>query len=83
VVWLLLPSTGPALRLFGFPRRTVPALRLDGRRVQGSRQISAALEQLSAEPPLFPRDPARRREVEEAERWGDELLQPAARRIEV
>jgi glutathione S-transferase len=83
VVWLLLPFTGPALRLFGFPRRTVPAMRLDGRRIQGSRQISAALEELRPEPPLFPRDPAGRREVEEAERWGDEVLQPAARRIEV
>jgi glutathione S-transferase len=83
VVWLLLPFTGPALRVFGFRRRTVPALRLDGARVQGSRQISAALEQARPEPPLFPREPERRREVQEAERWGDELLQPAARRIEV
>jgi glutathione S-transferase len=61
----------------------VPAVRLDGRRIQGSRQISAALEELRPEPPLFPGDPASRREVEEAERWGDEVLQPAARRIEV
>lgn len=83
VVWLLLPFTGPILRLVGFPRRTVPALRLGGRRIQGSRQISTALEEARPEPPLFPRDPARRREVEEAERWGDEALQPAARRIEV
>ena len=83
VVWLLLPFTGPVLRLLGFPRRTVPALRLDGRRVQGSREISAALEEARAEAALFPRDPVRRREVEDAERWGDEVLQPAARRIEV
>jgi glutathione S-transferase len=83
VVWLLLPFTGPVLRLLGFPRPTVPALRLDGRKVQGSREISAALEELRAEPPLFPSEPARRREVEDAERWGDEVLQPAARRIVV
>jgi glutathione S-transferase len=83
VAWLLLPFTGPALRLLGFPRRTVPALHLDGRRIQGSREISAALEEARRDPPLFPRDPARRREVEEAERWGNEVLQPAARRIEV
>jgi glutathione S-transferase len=81
--WLLLPFTGPILRFRGFPRRTVPALRLDGRRIQGSRAISAALEELRPEPPLFPTEPAQRREVEEAERWGDEVLQPAARRIEV
>jgi glutathione S-transferase len=83
VVWLLLPFTGPTLRFLGFPRRTVPALRIEGRKVQGSREISAALEELKPEPPLFPADPAQRREVEEAERWGDEVLQPAARRIEV
>jgi glutathione S-transferase len=83
LVWLLLPFTGPILRLLGFPRRTVPALRLAGRRIQGSREISAALEELVPEPRLFPTDPGRRREVEEAERWGDEVLQPAARRIEV
>jgi glutathione S-transferase len=83
VRWLLLPFSGPALRVLGFPRRTVPALRLDGRKVQGSREISAALEELKPEPPLFPSEPARRREVEEAERWGEETLQPAARRIVV
>jgi glutathione S-transferase len=67
--WLMLPLTGPALRLRGFPRRTVPALRLDGRKIQGSRAISDALEELKAEPPLFPRDETFRCEVEVAERW--------------
>ena len=81
--WLLLPFSGPILRLRGFRERTVPALRIDGRRIQGSRKISAALEELQPEPPLFPRDPELRLEVEKAERWGDEVLQPAARRIEV
>jgi glutathione S-transferase len=83
VTWLLLPFTGPMLRLRGFPRRTVPALRLDGRKIQGSREISAALEEARPDPPLYPRDPDRRRQVEETERWGEEVLQPAARRIEV
>jgi glutathione S-transferase len=73
----------PDPALSGFPRRTVPALRVDGRKIQGSRAISAALDELAPEPPLFPGDPAVRREVEEAERWGDEVLQPVARRIEV
>jgi len=81
--WLLLPFTGPILRLRGFQRRTVPALRIDGRKIQGSREISAALDELTPEPPLFPRNETLRREVEETERWGDEVLQPAARRIEV
>ncbi len=83
VVWLLLPFTGPILRMSGFSARTVPALRLNGEKIQGSRRISAALDELVPEPRLFPRDPARREEVEKAERWGDEVLQPAARRIEV
>jgi glutathione S-transferase len=70
------------LRAMRFPRKTVPAMRLGGRRVQGSRAISRALEQLRPDPPLFPRDPDARARVEEAERWGEEL-QDAARRIEV
>jgi glutathione S-transferase len=69
------------LRLVGFRGGTVPALRLDGRRIQGSRQIARALEQLGPEPPLFPADPELRARVVEAERWGDEVLQPVPRRI--
>lgn len=65
----------------GFPGRTVPAVKLDGRRIQGNREISRALDELVPEPPLFPADPERRRQVEEAERWGDEELQPLARRL--
>ncbi len=71
------------LRLLRFPRPTVPALRIDGRRVQGSVAISHALEELRPEPRLFPADPAGRERVEDAERWGAEVLQDAARRIEV
>jgi glutathione S-transferase len=69
------------LRLAGFRDGTVPALKLDGRRVQGSRQISRALEQLAPEPPLFPVDPALRTRVEDAEAWGERELQPLPRRI--
>jgi glutathione S-transferase len=57
----------------GFETMTVPALEVDGRRVQGTRNISRALDELVPEPPLFPSDPERRRAVEEAERWGEEL----------
>lgn len=69
------------LRLVGFRRGTVPALKLNGRRVQGSLQIARALEQLQPEPPLFPRDPERRARAEEAERWGERELQNAPRLI--
>jgi glutathione S-transferase len=64
-----------------FPRNTVPAMKLDGRRVQGSREIARELERLRPEPPLFPADPERRAAVEEAERFGDEQLQHPVRQI--
>ena len=79
---LLLPGLHPVqLRLAGFRGPTVPALEMDGRRVQGSREIARALDALALEPPLFPVDEDQRRAVEEAERWGEEELQEVARRI--
>ncbi len=69
------------LRLAGFRDGTVPALKLDGRRVQGSLRITRALDQLAPDPPLFPSDPAARARVEEAEAWGERELQPVPRRI--
>jgi glutathione S-transferase len=81
--WVELPPGGHpfCLRLAGFPGGTVPGLRLDGRRVVGSRCISRLLDEVEPEPPLFPADPARRRAVEEAEEWGDTVLQPMPRRL--
>ncbi|MDQ3677007.1 MAG: glutathione S-transferase family protein [Actinomycetota bacterium] len=64
----------------GFERMTVPALKIDGHRVQGSREISRELDELAPQPPLFPADPQRRAAVVEAERWGEEL-QDAVRRV--
>jgi hypothetical protein len=52
-----------------------------GERVQGSREIARALDRVRPEPPLFPADPDESAEVEQAERWGDEVLQPVARRV--
>src|SRR3954449_9687297 len=69
------------LRLVGFRGRTVPALRIEGRRVQGSRQIARVLDEMLPEPPLLPREPEALRAVEQAEEWGDEVLQPLARRL--
>src|SRR2546423_436458 len=71
----------PLLRALRFPGITVPALVIDGRRVQGSREISHALDELRPEPRLSPPEPAARGAVEDAERWGDEVLQPVPRRI--
>ncbi|HEY1855505.1 MAG TPA: glutathione S-transferase N-terminal domain-containing protein [Solirubrobacterales bacterium] len=69
------------LRLAGFPGVTVPALRLDGARVQGSRPIARELDRQVPLPPLFPSDPAARMAVEEAERFGDEELQHPIRQL--
>jgi glutathione S-transferase len=69
------------LRVLGFPGITVPAVRLDGKRVQGTRAIAVALDELRPEPPLLPRDPAARQAVSEAEAWGDEHYQPVPRRL--
>ena len=65
----------------GFERPTVPALEIDGRRLQGTAQISRSLDELVPEPPLFPADPDARARVEEAERWGEPVLQPVPRRL--
>lgn len=70
-----------ALRAARFPGVTVPALKIDGAKVQGSRQIARELERLRPEPPLFPADPEKRAAVEEAERFGDEELQHPVRQI--
>ena len=75
------PMHKPLLRALGFASVTVPALRLDGQRLQGSRTISRALDALHPEHPLFPSHPERRAAVEQAEAWGDEVLQPVARRL--
>ena len=78
----LLPGMHPVvLRARGFPGPTVPALVIDGQRVQGSRSISRELERLRPEPRLFPSAPAPRRKVEEAEAWGEEELQSLVRRL--
>lgn len=69
------------LRAVGFPGITVPALKIDGDKVQGSRQIARELERVRPEPALFPTDPSKRAEVEEAERFGDEELQHPIRQI--
>jgi glutathione S-transferase len=69
------------VRALGFPGKTVPALKIDGRKVQGSRQIARELERLRPEPSLFPTDPELRAEVEEAERFGDEELQHPLRQL--
>ena len=64
-----------ALRAMRFPSNTVPSLKIDGRKLTGSREIARELDRIKPEPPLYPPDPDQRAAVEEAERWGDEVLQ--------
>jgi glutathione S-transferase len=68
-----------ALRPLGFPGRTVPAMKLNGTRVQGNRQIARFLDRLEPDRPLLP--PHRLTAVEDAERFADEVLQTIARRL--
>jgi glutathione S-transferase len=60
---------------------TVPALAADGRRISTNHGIARFLDEHHPEPPLFPADPEQRAAVEVAERWANETLQMAARRI--
>jgi glutathione S-transferase len=71
----------PILRALRFSGTTVPALRIDGRRIQSSLELSHVLEEMRPDPPLFPADPAARAAVEEAETWGEGVLQPIPRRL--
>ncbi len=70
-----------ALRALGFGGVTVPAMKIDGQRFQGSREIARQLDLIKPEPPLLPTDPERRIAAEEAERFGDEQLQHPVRQI--
>jgi len=66
------------VRARGFPGDRVPAVKFpDGSRAQGTRPLARALDVIRPEPRLVPDDPR----VEEAERWGDDVLQQWARRM--
>ncbi len=80
-VELLVPTQAPLQKL-RFGVRTVPALKLDGgEKISGSRAILRKLDELVPDPPLLPADDAARAAVLDAERWGDEVLQAAVRRV--
>jgi glutathione S-transferase len=67
-----------------YGRRTVPGLTLDGgEKVAGSVAILRRLEELVPRPALYPDEPEARRRVEDAEAWGEEVLQETVRRIDV
>jgi glutathione S-transferase len=66
---------------FGDRLGTVPGLAAGGQRISTNHGIARFLDQRHPDPPLFPADPERRAAVEAAERWANETLQMAARRI--
>ena len=63
-------------QLARFRAPTVPAMKLGGEKLVGSRTIMRRIDQQWPDPPLYDRPG-----VEEAERWGDEELQPVGRRV--
>jgi glutathione S-transferase len=79
----LVPAVHKPVMRAMFGGGTVPGIVFEGgRKVHGSRAIVRALEEQRPEPALLPpAGSAERRDVEEAEEWGDELLQPLVRRI--
>ena len=70
------PGIHAAHQRLRFGRRTVPSLKADGQKISGSRAIMRWLEEQRPEPSLWPGD-----QVERAEAWGDEVLQPLVRRV--
>ena len=78
----LLPGLhGITIRAKGFPAWTVPALEIDGRKIQGTRAIAGEIDRLAPGSGLFPADRTSRRVIQEAERFGHDELQPLARRV--
>jgi glutathione S-transferase len=70
------PSHALGMRLL-FGDRTVPGIKFDdGEKVQGSTAIMEALDRRVPSPPLYPDE-----RVREAERWGEETLQPLGRTL--
>ncbi|MCZ4492272.1 MAG: hypothetical protein JWP53_1203 [Conexibacter sp.] len=74
-------ATQPLVMRPLFGGRTVPGIRFeDGEKVQGSRAILRALERRAPRPPLY-EGAAGAAAIEEAERWGEEVLQPVPRQL--
>ena len=71
----------PMLRVLRFPGATVPALVLDGRRLQTTKAIARALDDVRPDPPLVPADPDERARVEAVETWCDGDFQQLGRRL--
>ena len=69
------------LRMAGFTGRTVPAIRVNGLRIQGSQSISQVSRSVHSERPLFPTNSHLRQCVIDAEEWGAEVFQDVPRHL--
>jgi glutathione S-transferase len=78
----LIPVLHRPVQRLRFKAGSVPGIEwADGERVTGSRTILRALEARVPAPPLLPPPGEERTAVERAEEWGDQVLQPLARRV--
>ena len=78
----LIPVVSRLQQRLRFDAGTVPGLVFeDGTRVAGSRAIVRELERRVPAPALLPEDGDARTRVERAEEWGEQVLQPLARRV--
>jgi glutathione S-transferase len=68
-------------QLARFGARTVPGLKVGRQRVVGSRLILRTIDGLAPESPLVPTDAEHRAAVDEADEWGDLVLQEQVRWI--
>lgn len=68
-------------QMLRFRGRTVPGLTIGSRTVHGSRAILRALDELAPDPSLLPADPGQRAAVDQADEWGDLVLQEHTRWI--
>ena len=75
------PTMHVPMQRLRFGQGTVPGLKVDGEKVIGSRTIMHRLDELRPDPPLYPAEPEARRRVEEADGWGDLVMQDMARRL--
>ena len=67
------------MRARGFPGDTVPAIKVNGTRVQTNRKIARFLDELRPDPQLVQAE--RGREIERTELFNDQTLQPLSRRL--
>jgi glutathione S-transferase len=78
----LIPVLHRPVQRLRFTAGSVPGIEFaDGERASGSRAILRVLETRAPAPALLPAGKEERAAVERAEEWGDQVLQPLARRV--